>query len=231
MTVIVSLEGTDGIVLASDSRESTLDGFYNDNSEQKIHQISENIGLLTAGEATLPITLIELLKKKVNDEPILKSRITETAEQFRLILLNAYTQWFQVGIVANPIKPDILFILTGYDISPTGKEKKTFLFHNSMNFVPQPQIVGYATGGQYVTARAIISRLYSRDKNVNDLAKLSVYAITETARTNLWVGGKVRILQMKEGETRFLTDTEVKSIIARNKKKGKRIEETFYSDR
>jgi 20S proteasome alpha/beta subunit len=228
MTLIVALEGTDGIVLASDSREATLDGFYNDNSEQKLHKISDNIGLLTSGEASLPITLIELFKKKVNDEPVLKDNITQAAEQFRLILLGSYMQWFNIVIANNPIKPDILFILTGYDVLPDRKEKKTFVLHSAMNFAPQPQIIGYATGGQDRPARVIISRLYSKDKNVEDLTKLAVYAITEAARTNYWVGGKVRVLLLKENETKLLTDAEVKIIIARNKRKGKNIETTFY---
>jgi len=231
VTTIVVLEGTDGIVLASDSREASLDGFYNDNSKQKLHKLSDNLGLLTSGEATLPITLIEQLKKKINDEPILKKNVTQTAEQFRQILLNAYTQWFQIGIVNNPIKPDILFILTGYDVFPTSKEKKTYNLWSGMNFVPQPQIVGYATGGQYITARAIISRLYSRDKNIEDLTKLAVYAITESARTNLWVGGNVRVLRLKDNGTEEpLSDTDIKAIITRNKRKGKNIEETFYEE-
>src|SRR5258708_16191992 len=70
MSIILSLEGSDGIVLAADSRETYPDGYFNDNSDRKLAQISDYIGLATSGDASLPVTLIEELKNAVEGNPL-----------------------------------------------------------------------------------------------------------------------------------------------------------------
>lgn len=230
MTLIISLEGRDGIVIASDSRVTTGDAHYRDDSDKKLDKISDHIGLATAGDALLVEALIKELKDVVNVDPNLQNSVTLTAEKFRQILYNKYILWFPIGMLNGQPRPELLFILSGYDIFTDRQEQKTFVLISNLNFVPLPQMNGCGLGGQINYARGLVTRFYSQTKNINDLAKLAIYAVTETAKQNIFVGGKTRLMKIKNTGIEFLSDADISTIERENKRRERHIQEHFFTE-
>lgn len=137
MTLIVALEGKDGLTLASDSRGTFGDprGITAQNdSMQKLYKLSDYTGILISGSGELGVSLIDEVIKAIKAKSLIG--VTPLAQEFSSIAKAKYAEWFtnfafpNVQNADKPVRPTISVIIGGYDVDEQGKpiesEKKYF---------------------------------------------------------------------------------------------------------
>jgi len=239
MTLIVALEGKDGLVLASDSRGTFGDprGVTAQNDTlQKLYKISDYVGVLVCGAAELSVSLIDAVKKSVKSKKMVG--ITSIVDEFRIVAKQKYNEWFSNFIIQSvqgsekPPRPDVAVIIAGYDIDKVGKptEKEIYILGSGWDFAPQRSNYGFAVNGIPQYALYLFNRFYARNTGVDDLMHLAVYSITETASQDGKVGGPVQALKITEKlKARELDSTEIGGIIKSNEERSLRLKTSFYN--
>jgi hypothetical protein len=158
MTLLVGLRGQDGIVVASDSRGTFGDprGVTAQNDAQKKLYVSSQYScVLAAGSGELGATLMaEALGSIQKDDSV-----SQVLEKTRALIRQRYGEWFpgfavqQIPNGSNPVRPDLAFLIAGYDVSP-GKdpEQKIFQLVSQFDFAPMLHNYGFGLVGWLSTA-------------------------------------------------------------------------------
>lgn len=239
MTLIVALEGKDGLALASDSRGTFGDprGVTAQNDTmQKLYKLSDYAGILICGAGELSVSLIDAIKKQIQDKKLVG--VTPIAEEFRKIAKDKYSEWFGNFTIQpvqgsdKPQRPDVAVIIAGYDVDQFTKptDKKIFILASAWDFAPQRSNYGFAVNGIPQYALYLFNRFYAKDTNVDDLIHLAVYSITETASQDGKVGGSVQALTITERSKAVeLTSVKINEIIKSNEKRSERLRTSFYN--
>jgi 20S proteasome alpha/beta subunit len=240
MTLNVCLKGIDGMVLATDSRGTFGDPrattAQNDNM-QKVYAISKYVGVLIAGSGELGSTIISEIQKQISE------RKTEGATPVMLlvreILISKFNEFFK-GFLIQPIqgataptRPDLLFIVAGYDIDSNGKATvpKIYSLNCQLNFAPLLVDYGFALQGIAQYALYLLNRLYDPNSPIKNLLPLAAYVITETASQDGKVGGPVRMIKILPGEGCVtLNPEEINTIIDSNKDRSKSLKTSFFGE-
>src|SRR5215217_2138775 len=138
MTLIVALQGRDGLVLAADSRGTVGDprGLTAINDDQtKLFELSRYCGIGISGSSELAAKLVDELKGV-----LLGSGSLEFADdilgQTRTLVRNGYDDWF----VKFPLdqRPHLLFTLVGLQKNQDDELlPRTYLLASQMDFAPQ----------------------------------------------------------------------------------------------
>src|SRR5438309_9863453 len=130
MTLLVTLKGTDGLVLAADSRGTFGDprGLTAQNdSQQKAHVLSPHVAVLAAGSGEIGAMVIDTVRREAVTRSL--DGAANVLELLRQTARSSYQDWFpsvpamqplplvQAGQVAS--RPDLAFILAGYDSDGT----------------------------------------------------------------------------------------------------------------
>ncbi|MHB8449246.1 MAG: hypothetical protein ACYDAQ_02085 [Mycobacteriales bacterium] len=240
MTLLVALHGTDGLVLAADSRGTFGDprGITAQNdSMKKAHVLSTHVGVLQAGAGEVGALLIQELTASLGGV----DGVTAVLGKLRNHVRNRYNEWFpsvaavpppalaQAGQVAT--RPDLVFLVAGYEVNQDGKasEGKIFQIASLTDFAPTLHDYGFAVAGVAQYALYLLNRLFEVGRSVEDLVPLAVYAITETASQDGKVGGPVNVVTISE-ETgcQILTDDQVAGIIEANSARSTALRGSFY---
>src|SRR5579864_9316769 len=126
MTLIVGLQGNDGLVLAGDSRGTYGDprGITAQNDTMlKVYGVSKHVGVLVAGAGEVAAMVMESFKTKVSPS----DGVTRVTNALREHCRQQYKDWFSAfALQANPptgkpVRPDLSFIIGGYEIVSQGK--------------------------------------------------------------------------------------------------------------
>lgn len=240
MTLIVCLEGKDGLALASDSRGTFGDprGVTAQNDTmQKLYKVSDYVGILMCGAGELSVSLIDALQANIKSKSLLG--VTPIMEEFRQIATSKYSEWFR-GFTIQPVmgsekppRPDVSAIIGGYDLDSSGKpiDKKIYILSSNLDFAPQRSNYGFAVGGIPQYALYLFNRLYTKSTTVDELMHLAVYSITETASQDGKVGGAVQALRITEKDkAKELTTEEIDRISKSNDDRSVRLKTSFYSN-
>ena len=224
MTLVVGMEGKDGVVLAADSRGTIGDprGLTAiSDSHIKLFQLSKFTGIVSYGSAETAAQSITELKKKLGSNDIYFSSVFNRA---RDTIKTSYIEWFK-NLVPEQ-RPALGFIITG--LEKDGKAKIYYL-QNRFDFAPQLCTAGIALGGIPQYATYLLHRLYDPKMSISNLITLAAYVITETATQDPKVGGPVRIAQisLKKGFIQ-LDKPQVEEAVNHNEELNKHLRDFFF---
>lgn len=235
MTLLVALKGTDGLVLAADSRGTFGDprGVTAQNdSQKKAHILSTHAALLMSGAAELGSNV--LLRYARGDSP---DGVTAVMEAFRAVARQSYAEWLPhmppavpQGVPALP-RPDLGFIVAGYDEADEGgkPEARIYTLMSGLDFAPMLHEYGFALQGVAQYALYLLNRLYEPNRTLPELSALAVYAVTETASQDGKVGGPVRVITISPTDgCSELPLESVEKIISENTRRSESLKMSFY---
>jgi 20S proteasome alpha/beta subunit len=238
MTLVVCLEGKDGLALASDSRGTFGDPrnvTAQNDTIRKIYKITDYVGILTSGAGELSVSLMDELKKTVEKDKI--DGVTQIMNKFMQVTKSKYSGWFSGFTIQpspnseKPNRPDVSVIIAGYDLGEDEKpsDKKIYILSSFLDFAPQRVDYGFALAGIPQYALYLLNRLYTKDKTIDELMHLAVYVITETASQDGKVGGPIKVLKITDKDKACeLNDEEIAKILSSNIKRAKRLKESFF---
>src|SRR5919106_3460601 len=121
MTLIVALEGQDGLILAADSRGTIGDprGLTAINDlQQKLFPLSSHCGITISGTSELASYLILKLQQVMQQKTL--TNVDDIARETVNVVKTEYFQWFGNRPWASPQpimdqRPSLLFLLAGYN--------------------------------------------------------------------------------------------------------------------
>lgn len=226
MTLLVALEGSDGIALATDSRATYGDprGITAQNDTvTKLFKTSDQAGILLAGAGELGNQIVSIVIQRATSER--KTSVTAVMELYRTLAKKMYGEWFKE--VDADKRPNISAVIAGYD---PDKAARIYIVDSKLNFAPQMSSTGFMLSGIPQYALYILNRLYTRERNAEELIELATYAITETATQDGKVGGPVQgLLIMANGSSVQLDASRIEKIITDNNSRSDRLKESFFA--
>jgi predicted proteasome-type protease len=236
MTLVATLEGTNGLVVAADSRGTIGDprGLTAINDTQtKLFRLSKWCGIGISGASELATTLIDGLTAKL-DAHICSDEIARITQEH---VNDQYTRWFGKRAWVAPQalrddRPAIVFTVAGYNGgNDAPKDPRIWLLTSQLDFAPQLCPNGSMLIGIPQYATYLLHRLYDRRMNTEQLAALAAYLITETATQDPKVGGPVRMAKITkaDGYTEVPQDA-VEGIIKRNSEQNEKLRRFFYEE-
>lgn len=230
MTLIVTLRGTDGIVMAGDSRGTIGDPrgltAIND-TYQKIFRLSGFCGLGISGASELAMKLIDEIQNRIVQanmkftDPIL--------DETRKIVRNRYHEWFEKFKLED--RPGLHLLIIGYQKSKQAPDMmpRTYLLSSQMDFAPQLSPNGNMLIGVPQYAIYLMHRLYNPKMTVANLTLLTAYLISETATQDPKVGGPIKIATITPAEGyKDLDETDVDDIMRRNEEQNDKLKQFFF---
>lgn len=237
MTLLIAVQGADGLVLAADSRGTFGDprGVTAQNdSMQKAHVLSKHAAALIAGAGELGNVVIERARTRVENEGLdgvsdVMAAVRETAcafydESFSTIPAMQPPQLAMTGQVA--VRPELAMIVAGYD----GATPRMYQLASQFAFAAMLSNHGFALQGIAQYALYLLNRLYQPDRTVEELTALAVYVLTETASQDGKVGGPVKVITARPDETgcQELGEEIIAQVIADNEARSKALRDSFY---
>ncbi len=238
MTLLVALSGADGLVIASDSRGTFGDprGVTAQNdSQKKLYVASKYSAILVAGSGELGAQLMGEVTTAVKDI----QGVTPIMDATRGLVRSKYGDWFSrfaiqpVPGVPAPVRPDLAFLIAGYDVDTGGQptDQRIFQLISQADFAPMLNNYGFALQGIAQYALYLLNRLYQRDSTVEQLKALAVYVITETASQDGKVGGRVQMATITpRGGCKELTVEEVEAIVSQNQRRSEALKASFFRE-
>lgn len=244
MTLLVALKGKDGIALAADSRGTfgnPVAVTAQNDSMKKAHTLTNHVGALQAGSGEVGALIIERAQKRLKEKKL--DGVTTVANGLREVARDSFNEWFptvppiqppqlvQTGKAAR--RPDLVFIVAGYEVDPEGKNKPSnphiYQIASGSDFAPMLHDYGFAVAGVGQYALYLLNRLYEPDRTIAELAALTVYVITETASQDGKVGGPVNVITISpEKGTDVLSNSKVDEIVKTNEKRSRDLRDSFY---
>ncbi len=234
MTLLVGLRGTDGIVVASDSRGTFGDprGVTAQNDAQKkLYVASNRACVLVAGSGELGGTI--MAEALGICQPT--DGISVILDKVRNHVRQRYNEWFPGFVLqpnpdGDPVRPDLALLIAGYDMPAGGAaEQKLFQIVSGLDFAPMLHNYGFALAGVAQYALYLLNRLYQPNSNVEQLKALAAYVITETASQDGKVGGPVQMATISPAGTLELTADEITKIITNNERKSASLKNSFFT--
>jgi len=243
MTLLVALRGSDGLVLAADSRGTFGDprGITAQNdSMKKAHVLSKHVGVLQAGAGEVGALVVQELSASLEAVDGVSNVLSRLRDHVRA----RYQEWFPSvpavpapALAATgqvPTRPDLIFLVGGYEVDENGRalDGKIYEIASGLDFAPSLHDYGFAVAGVAQYALYLLNRLYEGNRSITDLVALAVYAITETASQDGKVGGPVNVVTISaDAGCTVLTSDEVDAIIKTNSRRSGALRGSFYGPR
>jgi hypothetical protein len=230
MSLLVCLRGTDGLVLATDSRGTFGDprGVTAQNdSQKKLYLANERVGVMIAGVGELGANVMSgfLATPSITD-----MGVTALTTALYASVRQKYSDWFRAFSIqpnprGHPVRPDLNFVISGYE--ETNASTKIYHLVASMDFAPMLHNYGFSLDGVAQYALYLLNRLYDGNYSVDQLSHLAAYVITETASQDGKVGGPVQMATIAPAQSIELTKGAVDQIIAANAARSKALKSSF----
>jgi 20S proteasome alpha/beta subunit len=234
MSLLLCLLGTDGLVLASDSRGTFGDprGVTAQNDLiQKLYLANERVGILVAGAGDLGSTVVSGFLA-LPDTPSLG--ITELTTALHRYAREQFGLWFErfainpAGGDSRPARPDLNFIVAGFESNL--REAKIYRLSSSLDFAPMLHNYGFGIDGVAQYGLYLLNRLYDPQAVTENLQYLAAYVITETASQDGKVGGAVQIAIIGTGGTQLLSSDSIEGILAANRERSRVLKRSFLKN-
>lgn len=227
MTLTVCLSGTDGLVLASDSRGTFGDprGITAQNDTIKKLYFVQDVGILLSGSQEANLIIEEV--GKLSASKSLKGA-TLVMQEVRKVAMERFDEWYK-GFPLFPVpgqnpafvRNTLQLTVAGYDISEKDALPRMYSMVSNYNFTPNLHDFGFALGGIAQYALYLLNRLYVAGMETTSLAYLAAYVITETASQDGKVGGPVQMGIVTPKGSRILSVDEIGKILAENERKNR----------
>ena len=236
MTLIVALEGRDGLVMAADSRATIGDprGLTAVNDlQQKLFKLSRYCGIAISGASELAARLTDQLIAQIEANKL--ENTDDIVQRAYELAKREFTQWFGVRPWSGtqPIvdqRPSVIFVVAGYTVHTAGQLKpRIYLLASQLDFAPQLCPSGYMLAGVPQYATYLLHRFYSREMSVDNVSALAAYLIAETATQDPKVGGPIHIavITRQNGYTELET-SKVEELVRRNEEQSRRMRQFFF---
>jgi 20S proteasome alpha/beta subunit len=235
MTLLVALRGSDGIVVASDSRGTFGDPravTAQNDAQKKLYRASRHAAILTAGSGELGATIMAEALTLIQEA----DGVSVVLEKTRTLVRTKYGQWFpnfafQPNPSGSPVRPELALLIAGYDsVQDAAPEQKIFQILSGLDFAPMLHNYGFALAGVAQYALYLLNRLYQDNSTVAQLKPLAAYVITETASQDGKVGGPVQMATITPtGGCVALPQADVDTIIAANAAKNTNLKDSFFN--
>ena len=193
MTLNIAAQGSDFVVLGSDSRgvfgdyrtaTATIDTMI------KSSKAAEHVGIQISGAAEIGDAMLDEFltiqaEKKVDG-------ITPVMNEFRAFIQNKCNDYFKN--IPFEKQPTMVFTIAGFDKKASVFDSpRVYSLMSQFGFAPNLHRYGYACMGIPQYAIYIFNRRYSPQIDIEGLKGLVVYAIAETATQEQRVGGQIRL--------------------------------------
>jgi 20S proteasome alpha/beta subunit len=237
MSLAVSIEAANGIVIAADSRATFGDPrgmtAVND-TVQKVFILSPRTAIAMVGAAETGAALIQRIMASLAAQP--GANVDVAAETIRTVGNQLFAQWFgppqflmgPAGPVPSP-RPDVWFGLVGYDVS---NQPKLISLGSSppFNFAPNVSTTGFSCLGVVPLAVYLLNRLYRRGLDLEIAKDLAAYCILETSSQDGKVGGPLRMAVIQPNQnTQLLSEGEVEQVIQRSNRHRESLRNSFLT--
>jgi 20S proteasome alpha/beta subunit len=245
MTLLIALKGSDGMVLAADSRGTFGDprGVTAQNdSIRKAFILTNHVAAVQAGGAELGAMVLkqtqDAIAKQVGIDGV--GNVVNILHQTARLCYDAWFPSLPQTTILNPQtgvpmgRPDLTFIVGGYDKDQSGNftHPSIYQLNSAFNFAPMIHDYGFAVAGVPTYALYLLNRLYQPDRKAEEeLVPLAVYAISETASQDGKVGGPIRVVIVCPTGSKELTEAEVDNIVKRNLTRTTALRDSFYEGR
>ncbi len=182
MTLVIGLKTKDGIVIASDSRASSV--LSSNDTVQKIFPLGQNSAIGIAGDGGLAMYFLDQVKDGLN----YGTGILDLVEQVRVRGKDKFNDFF--AHLTPDKRPSLSLLIAGY----TKENKAEIYVLNSLdNFVPRKCVTGFECIGVPYIANYLLNRLYEFDIRKDAGEEMSVLCIQETSSQDRGVGGPTRV--------------------------------------
>jgi 20S proteasome alpha/beta subunit len=241
VTLLVALLGSDGVVLAADSRGTFGDPSQTtaqNDSQKKAHILAPHVAAITSGNGEVAALLAYEAKRAMEDVGL--DGVTPVMEMLRETCREKFNEWFptvpaiQAPALAAmgqaPTRPVVNFVVGGYELGANGPhDPKLFHLLSHMDFAPMLSDYGWAVEGIAQYALYLLNRLYQQDRGVQELTALATYTITETASQDGKVGGPVKVITITPTKGCVLLDEEaIGGIMSQNAARSAALQNSFY---
>jgi len=237
MTLTVCLEGSDGMVLASDSRGTFGDprGLTAQNDTiRKLYPLAKHVGVLLSGANEMGAMIMDEAGRLIKQGEV--NGTTNVMAAMREVLRRRYGEWFpnfQMQPMPNvpvPVRPALIVTVGGYDVEEGGSctLQRTYSLSSLLDFAPSLHNFGFALSGVPQYATYLLNRLYGRSMNIDHLKRLAVYVISETATQDAKVGGPIQVATVTPADgIRVLDADEIDNLSRANAKINMKLRRLF----
>lgn len=189
MTLTICILAKDGVVLASDSRASSL--LTSNDTVKKIFKLDDRNAVGIAGDGPLATHLFDIIL------PLnYGTGITDLAEQITKNCKKKFNEYFDHLIPKD--RPSLSILLAGY--SKEGNPE-IYCFQSGDNFVPRKSATGFECIGIPYIAEYLLNRIYGKEITVTQAVTLAAFCIQETRSQDARVGGPTQISTFSNAKT------------------------------
>lgn len=224
MTLVACLKGRDGLILAADSRGTIGDprGLTAINDSQlKLFNLSEFVGIVCYGQAELAAQLISEVKRELSAEHI---HFSSLFQKTRECIGSKYFEWFKN--LPRDQRPVVGFIIGGLE---SNGGANIYYLSSPLDFAPQLCTTGFALGGIPQYATYLVRRLYDSQMSIKNLQQLAAYIISETATQDPKVGGPIRMAEISTQEGyKELDQARIAELVRHNEQLSSELRRFFF---
>jgi hypothetical protein len=233
MSLLVCFLGTDGLVLATDSRGTFGDprGVTAQNDLiKKLYIANNRVGILVAGAGDLGSTVVSGFLGLPNTALL---GVTELTVALHHYAREQFRDWFErfsikpAGGDSRPARPDLNFIVAGFDLD---RQAKIFRLWSSLDFAPMLHNYGFGIDGIAQYALYLVNWLYDPVATIDDLKYLAAYVITETASQDGKVGGPIQLATIGAGMPQVLDAGTIEQIVLANGERSSALKMSFLTN-
>lgn len=215
MSLALAIRGSDGLVMASDSRV-TGPGGRQDTSE-KFLQVSRDTGVLTYGAARPGYGGITRLVEETKEHKY--STFDEIAKAAKVVFGREFEDWLEKVPEQERARPLVGFILGGYDHVKTNRFR-IVSYESSSKFDAREIEISTFAAARWHISQYLFNKFYYPEMTVKQLAEFAVFVLLETATVEETVGGPIQLatVTLSEGFQRLHAD-DIQRLIERNQER------------
>jgi 20S proteasome alpha/beta subunit len=202
MTLVIGLKAKDGIVLASDSRASSV--LTSNDTVRKIFQLGDDSAVGISGDGGLATYFLDQVKDNLN----YGTGVEDLAEQIRKRGKEIFNDFFEH--LSPKDRPGLTLLLVGHT-KKIPKKAEIYTLRSEDNFVPRKCVTGFECIGVPYIADYLLNRLYESEIKLESGAELCVLCIQETSSQDRSVGGITKVATLNK-TFKELTLTEVEKL-------------------
>jgi 20S proteasome alpha/beta subunit len=229
LSLTIALMGTDGLVLAADSRTTegyTLAGPRIRDDSVKFIQLNENWGVLTYGLSDIGQAGITALRGEILKHPDNLS-LASVLDESTQIFSRVSSDWSRSNSEIGRRDKDVGFVIGGYDRKERGFRVFNF---QSPDFLAKKLNGRCLLGGQWHIAKFLVRKFFTEEATADSLKALAVFLLDATMTVEKTVGGAIRLATVTESKGfQWLQEEEIRRILESNRPFLKFFQEHFYA--
>lgn len=178
------------------------------NIQQKLIRVSGRAGILTFGASNQACYMIEKFRRNSKN---MKEGVTDVAEALSAFCIRESRK---LSDVAGKI-PHFGFIIAGVDVAKSGTAPKCYSLKSTSGFWPGLYGQGFGIEGKPIIAYYLFAKKFTAGMGLDDLVRLVVGALHDTASVDGDVGGDLSVAIIDDSGMREIPQTDIADKIDR----------------